>query len=305
MSGEHLSEPQPLLRWHVGEVTITRILESTFDGGLDAFMPFATPEAIRAIEWLGPEFVTPEGVLKFSIHALVIEAEGRRILVDTCVGNEKERAAFPIWHMQQYAFLRDLAAAGFSPDTIDTVLCTHLHLDHVGWNTMKVGEKWVPTFPNARYLIGETEFRQLSEGIAAAPADDVMRQVDRLVLNDSVTPVIEAGLVDFVSSDHQICETVRLVPTPGHTAGHVSVEISSGKDTALITGDFIHHPCQLAHPDWSITSDFDPDESTRTRSRIFSRFAGTDNLVIGTHWPDPTAGHVDRDGDAYKLRETG
>ncbi|MDR7102379.1 MBL fold metallo-hydrolase [Croceicoccus sp. BE223] len=290
------------LSWHVGCATITCIVESTFDGGLEDFMPFATPEAVGQIAWLGPEFVTAEGKLKFSIHALVIETEGRRILVDTCVGNEKDRPAFAIWHMQQYAFLHDLLQAGFPPETIDVVLCTHLHLDHVGWNTMRVGEEWVPTFPNARYLIGKAEFAAFERAIVETSGGDVMRDLDRAVLGDSIAPVIEAGLVDFVASDHRICDTVRLLSTPGHTAGHVSVEVSSDGERAIITGDFIHHPCQLAHPDWSITSDFDPDQSTLTRERVFAEIAGGQTLLIGTHWPAPTAGHIDRDGAAYRLR---
>lgn len=290
------------LSWRVGNATITRIVESTFDGGLEDFMPFATPEAIRKIAWLGSEFVTAEGKLKFSIHALVIETAGRRILVDTCVGNDKDRPAFAIWHMQQYAFLQSLVQAGFPPETIDVVLCTHLHLDHVGWNTMRVGDEWVPTFPNARYLIGEAEFAEFERAIAKPSTEDVMRDIDRAVLRDSIAPVIEAGLVDFVASDHRICDSVRLLSTPGHTAGHVSVEVFSQGERAIITGDFIHHPCQLAHPDWSITSDFDPHQSMVTRERVFSEIAGGQTLVIGTHWPDPTAGHVDRDGAVYRLR---
>ncbi|RVQ65177.1 MBL fold metallo-hydrolase [Croceicoccus ponticola] len=289
------------MQWHIGHIVITRIVESTFDGGLDAFLPFATPDALRAIEWLGHEYVTPEGVLKFSIHALVIEAHGKRIIVDTCVGNDKDRSAFPIWHQQSYRFLDQLNAAGFPPESFDFVLCTHLHLDHVGWNTVLRDGRWIPTFPNARYLIAEQEYAVMQE-LVRDTGGDVMRDVDRAVVADSVLPVIAAGLVDFVPCDYVVCEGVRLVPTPGHTAGHVSVEVTSNGQAALITGDFIHHPCQLAHPEWSITSDYDPALSALTREERFSAIAGTDAIMIGTHWPTPSAGCIDRDGNAYRLR---
>ena len=285
--------------WTIGDVTITRIVESTFEG-LEAFLPDATPEAVLAIDWLRP-FLTPKGVLKFSIHALVIETPARRIIVDTCVGNDKPRDVFPIWHMLQTGFLADLEAAGYAPASIDTVLCTHLHLDHVGWNTMLVDGLWVPTFPNARYLVERSEFDFLDVEGADDDAQPWMRDMNDVVMADSIRPVLEAGLLDLVSSDHRVCDEVTLIPTPGHTVGHVSIRIDSRGESALITGDFIHHPCQMAHPEWSLTSDFDPARSIATRQDVFSGLAGTPTLVIGTHWPDPTAGRVARDGNAFRL----
>ncbi len=287
------------LCWRIGDVTVTRIVESTFEG-LEAFLPEATPDAVRQYDWLRP-FLTPDGVLKFSIHALVIETPSRRMIVDTCVGNEKPRDVFPIWHMLQTGFLDDLEKAGFARGSIDTVLCTHLHLDHVGWNTMLVDGAWVPTFPNARYLIEASEFAFLDTEGADAGQEQWARDMNAAVMADSIRPVVAAGLVDLVSSDHVICDEVRLVPTPGHTPGHVSIRIDSAGESALITGDFIHHPCQLAHPEWSLTSDVDPARSVETRRAVFSGLAGTPTLVIGTHWPDPTAGRVGREGGAYRL----
>ena len=291
------------LRWQIGEAVVTRIVESTFEGGLDAFLPQATPEAVLAIDWLRPHFITPDGVLKFSIHALVIEVDGLRVLVDTCVGNEKPRAAFAMWDMQQYSFLQDLEAAGFPRDSIDIVLCTHLHLDHVGWNTMKVDGRWVPTFPNARYLIERREMAGLRALEGTLPSEDGLETISKAMLSDSILPVVEAGLVDLVDADHRVSAAIRLVPTPGHTVGHVSVSIASGGASALITGDCIHHPCQLAHTDWSILNDFDPALSAQTREETFAALAGTPTLVIGTHWPAPSAGHVYRADAGYRLGE--
>jgi glyoxylase-like metal-dependent hydrolase (beta-lactamase superfamily II) len=228
-----------------------------------------------------------------SIHALVIETPTRRMIVDTCLGNDKQGRDVPGWNNLSGPFLRDLAAAGYPRESIDTVMCTHLHVDHVGWNTMKVDDKWVPTFPNARYLIGRREFEYWR--------DQTDRHEQQLIFGDSVQPVFDAGLVDLVETDHQVSPEVSLVPTLGHTPGHVSVCISSEGHEALITGDFVHHPCQMAHPEWAATVDYDQTASTATRRDVFGRLAGTPVLVIGTHFAGATAGHIVRDGDAFRL----
>jgi len=220
--------------------------------------------------------------------ALVVDTGKRRIVVDTCIGNDKERN-IPSWSHLQTAFLADLAAAGYPRESIDTVMCTHLHVDHVGWNTMLVDGRWVPTFPNARYLIAQQEWNYWD-----AHEDDAQYGS---VLADSVRPVIEAGLVDFVSMDHRLCEEVWLEPTLGHTAGHVSVHIASNGAEALITGDCIHHPCQIARTDWSSSADFDKAQGVRTRDELLAKYAGSDVLVIGTHFATPTAGRIRRARD--------
>lgn len=287
--------------WQVGDVTITQIVELTFEG-LEAFLPQATPEAVLPIEWLRPDLITPDGVLRFSIHALVVETPTKRIIVDTCVGNDKPREMFADWHMLQTSFLEDLTAAGFAPASFDTVLCTHLHLDHVGWNTQLVDGQWVPTFPNARYLIEAQEFAYLDEEAEDEQVEQWLKDSNRDVMIDSIRPVQQAGLIDLVDAHHQICDEVRLIPTPGHTIGHVSVAIESKGERALITGDFIHHPCQLAHPEWSVTTDYDGNQSIITRHKVFADISDQDVLVIGTHWPQPTAGYVVSDAAAFRLK---
>jgi glyoxylase-like metal-dependent hydrolase (beta-lactamase superfamily II) len=283
-----------MLSWQVGEVKITRIVEMETTGGTRFLLPQATYEAVQAIPWLAPHFAEPGGKLKMSIHALVVEAPGRRIIVDTCIGNDKRREMEP-WSNLQTTFLKDLEAAGFARESIDTVLCTHLHVDHVGWNTMLVGGQWIPTFPNARYLIGRAEYDYWREESANEPADISY-------FHDSVQPVWDAGLVDLVETDHRVCEEVSLEPTLGHTPGHVSIRIRSKGEEALITGDFTHHPCQMAHPEWAAEVDFDKDASTATRRRVYSALAGTKILVIGTHFAAPCAGHVVADGEAWRLQ---
>jgi glyoxylase-like metal-dependent hydrolase (beta-lactamase superfamily II) len=282
-----------MMKWRIGEVSVTKIVELEVTGGSRFILPQATRETVLPIGWLQPDFADELGRLRMSIHALVVETPSRRIVVDTCLGNDKENRRIPTWNRLQTSFLADLAAAGYPRETIDTVVCTHLHVDHVGWNTMLTDRGWVPTFPNARYLMGRVEYAHWTSRRE--------RQDMAAVLADSVTPVWDAGLVDLIETDHRICDEVSLVPTTGHTPGHVSVRIASRGEEALITGDFMHHPCQIARPEWSSTADSDPDEARLTRERMLTLLAATPILVIGTHFAGRTAGHVVRDGDAYRL----
>jgi len=279
--------------WRIGDVKISRIVEIEATGGMSRIIPDATRDRVREIPWLYPHFADEEGRMRGSIHALVIETPERRIVVDTCIGNDKERDV-PAWNKLQTGFLADLAAAGYPRESIDMVLCTHLHIDHVGWNTMLKDGRWVPTFENARYLMGRTEFEHWRDHSAG-------RHGQAEVMADSVLPVFDAGLVDLVDTDHVLTPEVRLVSSPGHTPGHVSVMIESKGESALITGDFLHHPCQMAHPEWSSSPDSDPPAAIATRLNMFGRLADTPTLVIGTHFHTPTAGHLKRDGKVWRL----
>ena len=281
-------------KWQIGDVTVTKIVEMETVGGAGWILPDATPELCRDIEWLKPDFMGEEGELKFSIHALVVETPSCTIVVDTCVGNEKDRMPYQMWHQLQTTFLKDFTEAGFDRHTIDRVLCTHLHVDHVGWNTMLVDDQWLPTFPNARYLIAQDEYAHFSR-------TDI-EEISQQVFSDSVAPVFEAGLMDLVETNHQVCEEVDLVPTIGHTPGHVSIRIRSGGEQALITGDFVHHPCQMARLDWGSAADLDAAGADATRRRMFDEYADTPTLIIGTHFAGVTAGHIVREGDAYRLQ---
>lgn len=282
-----------MLKWRIGDVSITKVVELEVTGGSRFLLPQATKEEVRPIAWLRPHFADDEGRLRMSIQSFLVQTPTRRIVVDTCLGNDKENRRIPHWNNLQTQFLSDMAEAGYPRESIDTVLCTHLHVDHVGWNTMKVGGKWVPTFPKARYLMGRMEYEHWST--------NTTREDMRFVLADSVTPVLDAGLADLVETDHRICDEISLVPTIGHTPGHVSVRISSRGEDALITGDFMHHPCQIARPEWATTADSDPERGIRTRLSMFEKLAGTPTLVIGTHFSGATAGRIVRDGDAFRL----
>jgi len=279
--------------WRIGDVTVTKIVELEMTGGTRFVLPDATYDACRPIDWLKPHFMDDNGKLKMSVHALVVETATRRILVDTCLGNDKRGRSVPGWNHRQGPFLRDLSTAGFPRESIDTVVCTHLHIDHVGWNTMLEGGKWQPTFAHARHLMGRAEFAYWRDQRTIA------EQVT--VFSDSVQPLLEAGLIDLVDTDHRICDELSLLPTLGHTPGHVSVRISSKGETALITGDFLHHPCQMVHPEWAAAVDYDARLSTQTRHEVLSALAETPTLLIGTHFAGATAGRVVRDGNRYRL----
>ena len=259
-------------QWQIGDVKITRVVEIESLGGSRFILPDATRDACLPYGWMQPHFMDEQGNLLMSVHALVVDTGEHRILVDTCIGNDKERNV-PNWSHLQTHFLQDLEAAGYAPDTIDTVLCTHLHVDHVGWNTMLVDGQWVPTFPNARYLFARTEWEHWDAN------DD--ETVYGPVLADSVRPVVEAGLVDLVEMDHRVCPQVCLEPTPGHTPGHVSVHIRSGDAEALITGDCIHHPVQMTRPDWCSSADVDQAQGLQTRETLLQRYVDQDILIIG------------------------
>jgi len=281
------------MKWTIGDVTVTKIVELEATGGSRFLLPQATREAILPIAWLQPHFADAEGRLRLSIHSFVVETPDRRIVVDTCLGNDKTGRKIPHWNDRDGPYLADMAAAGFPADSIDTVLCTHLHTDHVGWNTRKVNGRWVPTFPRARYLMGRAEYQHWM---------NIKDRPDTAgLMADSVTPVVEAGLADMVETDARICNEISLVPTVGHTPGHVSVMIQSKGEQALITGDFMHHPCQIAHPEWSTLADSDPEQGIETRRQMFRQLAGTPVLILGTHFAGATAGRLVADGDSYRL----
>ncbi len=279
--------------WKIGDVRISKFAEKEFTGVVHRFLLLdATPESCKDIEWLKPGFMTEKGELHFSIHAFVVETPSCRIIVDTCFGNDKQRNSERS-NMLSGPFLLDLEAAGFPASSFDYVMCTHLHLDHVGWNTVLVDGKWEPTFKNARYLILASEYGYWSQ--------ERKKQQFANYMSDSVDPVFTAGLVDLIESEHKLCDEVWLEPTPGHTPGHVSVRIASKGEQALITGDFIHHPCQMARPHWCTTADFDQKAAESTRRRMLAQLATEPTLVIGTHFAGPTAGRVVGDGEVWRF----
>jgi glyoxylase-like metal-dependent hydrolase (beta-lactamase superfamily II) len=278
-------------RWRIGAVTVTRIVELPVTSSPSFLFANLSAETVQAHASLRPHFATGDGRLIWSIQCFVVESKGKTIVVDTCVGNDKERA-LPEWHRLSGPFLADFAAAGFAPDGVDVVLCTHLHSDHVGWNTRLVDGRWVPTFGSARYLLNRAEFARViaADGLA-----------ERRLLADSVQPVLDAGLVDWVAGDHAITDEVRLEPTPGHTPGHVSVRIRSAGAEAVITGDLMHHPIQCCEMDVVPRFDADIEQAFATRMRFLREQADRDVLLLGTHFAEPTAGRIVSHGAVWRF----
>ena len=275
--------------WQVGEVKITQLVELTTASLGPYLLPQATPDELKKISWLSP-FVDPDHRLVLSMHMLVIEAHGQTVVVDTCIGNDKQRN-YPKWNLMQTDFLERFEAAGFDIKTVDKVLCTHMHVDHVGWNTIKVGDAWMPTFSNARYLYSKKEWDHWSKE----------PQEYGPVIEDSVQPIFDSGLADLVTDDYEVSAEISLEPTPGHTPGHVSVHIKSLGEEAVITGDMIHHPCQIRHVDWATSADVDQSKAIDTRQMFLEKYTDRPVLIIGTHFAGPSAGRIVRDGDYFRL----
>lgn len=282
----------PVLRWQIGEVRVSRVVESEGPTSPKFLFEDLPSEKLLQHVWLRPHFLTEDAKLIMSIHAFVVESRDRTIVVDTCVGNDKVRQS-KNWHLQKGRFLEDMAEAGFPRERVSHVLCTHLHVDHVGWNTMLVAGHWLPTFPNARYLFGRTEYEYWSKH--PDPYDQSIQQ-------DSVRPIVDAGLAELVEPDHQLTPEVFLEPTPGHTPGHVSVRIRSKGQAAVITGDLMHHPVQCALPAMGSRFDYDPTAARNTREEFLRRYDDGRTLVLGTHFAAPTAGKVASEGGSYRLR---
>jgi glyoxylase-like metal-dependent hydrolase (beta-lactamase superfamily II) len=289
MAAEHIRH------WKIGNVDLARIVEvNAHEDDIAMLLPGGTAAMVQQHPWLLPHFATPDGRMLISFQAFVMRSGSRRIMIDTCIGADRQRE-FPVFCNLQTSFLEDLVVAGYPPESIDTVLCTHLHFDHVGWNTRLVNGRWVPTFPNARYLFGRKEFDHWQELRRTGGYHDLQH------MTDSIDPIIEAGLVDFVGPEHQITPEVRLEPTPGHTPGHVSVHISSAGTEALITGDAMHHPIQFADPGVHGNFDMDKEQGARTRRALVQRYEDRKALIIGSHFCDPTCGWILRNGSSWKF----
>jgi glyoxylase-like metal-dependent hydrolase (beta-lactamase superfamily II) len=280
----------------LGRLRVSIVVERAGPTRPTWLLPEAVPAAVECHrDWLAPHFLDDKGRLLQSIHTFVVQAPGLTALVDTCVGNDKDRGGRAPFHMMRTSFLEDLTAAGFPPESIDVVVCTHLHVDHVGWNTRLDGGRWVPTFPRARHLFARREWEHWSR----EDGEDTRR-----IMADSVKPVLDAGLADLVEMDHRISDEIWLEPTPGHTPGHVSVRLRSQGEDAVITGDLMHHPIQMAEPQWQTPFDSDAEQATKTRRAFCERYADGAVTVLGTHFNHPTAGRIVRRGETWRFTVT-
>ncbi|HEU0156727.1 MAG TPA: MBL fold metallo-hydrolase [Stellaceae bacterium] len=283
----------------IGDFEIHRVTEyeGPFFPPAD-FFPDFDPEVVRAnADLMGPRLIDPAtGRLVFSFHTFVIKTGHHTILVDSCLGNDKERPTRPQFHRMHSNFLADLAAAGVQPEAVDFVMCTHLHWDHVGWNTRLANGSWVPTFPNARYVMARREYdhwQNLHKGGEDTP--------HRRAFEDSVLPVVRTGQSQLVDDDFALEDGLWFEAAPGHTPGNVVIHARSGTDRALFLGDVLHHPLQCLRPEWSTMACTDRDLSRQTRMRLVEEHAERGTRLLPAHFPTPTAGHIRRHNSTYRY----
>lgn len=281
--------------WTVGAHTVHAVTEQELAAGTGEWLfPDLTPDAQRAPE-LVPDHIDRDGGLRLHSHSFALTVDGQRVVVDTGVGNAKTRAN-PAWHDLDTPYLEELTTAGFPPDDVDLVVLTHLHTDHVGWNTRREDDDWVPTFPNARYVTSDAEWaywRSVELG------DERARMFD-----DSILPIRDAGLLDTVDvgpEGREIAPGLRLLPAPGHTPGQVVVALRGGGDDAVISGDAVHHPLQISRPELTTRVDVDPATTVTTRRSLLARLAARRTLLLGTHFTHPVAGRVREEAGGYRF----
>jgi glyoxylase-like metal-dependent hydrolase (beta-lactamase superfamily II) len=281
--------------FRVGDMTVHRIVE--MEGGLRSaleFLPELKPEVLAENRsWLAPAALDAQDNLVLCFQSYIVQTGRHTVLVDSCIGNDKDRPQRPQWHQKKDdLWMKGLAAAGLTVNDIDFVMCTHLHVDHVGWNTRLENGRWVPTFPKARYLFSKKEL------------DYWLAENDKTTLPpivDSVIPIVEAKRCDLVTSDHAVDDTVALLPTPGHTIDHYAVTLGRGGKDGVITGDLIHSPLQARYPDLAMYVDYDAQQGAATRRKFLESYCDTGTLCCFAHFPSPSRGHIKRWGDGFRC----
>lgn len=235
------------MKWTIGDIEIFQIVELEAGKIIQSIMPDATPENVRRMKWLTPNFAYKNGILKALVQSYLIKSNDKYILVDTCNGNNKNRPSLLEWSNLKTKFIEKINQIEVSPSDINYVICTHLHFDHVGWNTRLINGRWIPTFPNAKYIFSKKEYEYWNSKPKKEMMDDLMG------IEDSVRPVFDAGLVKLVDDEFKLDKNINFIPTPGHTPSHVSILIKSKGEKAIISGDFIYHPAQVERPEWGNT----------------------------------------------------
>ncbi|HKU95134.1 MAG TPA: MBL fold metallo-hydrolase [Vineibacter sp.] len=285
----------------IGAATVSRIEES-YEPNFDAAQFFADwqPDIVdKHRDWMVSDHYDPAtGFLKLSVHSWLISVGGRTILIDACVGNHKPRPARPKWHLMQTRYLERMAEAGVQPEQIDMVMCTHLHMDHVGWNTRLDNGRWVPTFPNARYVFSQADY----DHYLALDRDPEKGPVNHGSFRDSVLPVVDAGLAQMVSGAHTVDEHLSIEPAPGHTPGTVAIKLVSRGERAVFCGDILHHAVQVFHPEWNSFACADASNARKSRRRVLEDCAGSGALLMPAHFGAPFVCHIDERGSRFTPR---
>jgi len=281
----------PMRHVTLGCGRVTRVLELQVELGTRLFP--ATPPSgwTDNDDLLVPDFYDPDtDQWRIAIQSWVIEVDGLTVVVDTGVGNDRERPHMPPLDHLSTGFLAALTSAGIDRDAVDVVVNTHIHSDHVGWNTMLDGTAWVPTFPNARYVAPAADYRYFEpDGPATTRSprteeEAAQQRGDRLVFADSVLPIARAGQLVVWSDDYQVSQSLRLRPAAGHTPGSSVLWLDAGKP-AVFVGDLTHSPLQLRRPADACAFDVDAAAATAARRRIFTEAARAGAAVIPAHYP--------------------
>jgi glyoxylase-like metal-dependent hydrolase (beta-lactamase superfamily II) len=281
----------------VGNTVIHRIVEqeAPFFPAFQ-FFPTLSKELYEENKaWLQPIYFDASDRVNLCIQSYLVQTPHHNILIDSCVGNDKPRPTRPFWNMMKSdRFEKGLAATGIGIGDIDFVMCTHLHTDHVGWNTRIENGRWVPTFPKARYVFADRELafwtKRQKDDPAACPW-----------IEDSVLPIVAANRVDIVKSAHAFNDLVTLIPTPGHTIDHYSVRVGKPGTDAIITGDMIHSPLQARYPELGMLADYDSKQAGVTRRELFGKVCDSSTLMCTAHFPSPSSGRVVRHGDGFDF----
>ncbi|MFI7342489.1 MBL fold metallo-hydrolase [Streptomyces sp. NPDC050085] len=284
----------------LGDIEILKVEEVRGPFGQPGELFPGIDDAWRAHEeWLAPDFQDPDsGQVLAAVQAWVLRVGGRTIVVDPGVGNGRERPGTPHFSGLDTDFPQRLARAGVRPEDVDVVVNTHVHGDHVGWNTRAQDGSWVPTFPNATYLVPRADHDYYGpDGAARTPHDN-----HRFLFADSIAPVVEAGQAVLWEGDaYRIDEGLVLEPAPGHTPGSSVLRLASGADRAVFVGDLLHSPAQFAAPTCSSAMCVDRAESAASRVRVLRRAADERELVIPAHFPGPVAAEIRREGSGFAV----
>lgn len=285
----------------IGRASITRVEEvygPTYPA-TQIFPDLSEKIVAEHAHWIAPDhYEVSTGLIKLSVHSWLLQIGRQKILIDACCGNQKDKPGRPFWHMMNTPYLDRLRAAGARPDEIDLVMCTHLHHDHVGWNTQLRDGTWVPTFPNARYVFSKPDF----EYYLKLDADPKEGPAELGTFRECVLPIVEAGRADLVTGPHRLNDYFEIMPAPGHSAGHVVFWLENQGERAVFIGDVWHHLLQVYYPHWNFPKNSDADQARASRRMVLEHCAATGALVLPAHVGAPFAGHIDATADGFAPR---
>lgn len=292
----------------IGDVAIDQVVELALDPAFaaDQLLPDFNDEVVAANRaLLSPRYMNADSkLLVMSIHSWIVRSGDNVVLIDTCCGNQKPRPDFPLANMLDVPYLERLEAAGVRAQDVDYVLCTHLHVDHCGWNTQLRNGKWVPTFPNAKYIFSQTEYDQWNPQDPTYPKAGMnpTSGVNAGVFEDSVLPIVEHGLAQMVTGRHAIDRNLSIEPAPGHTFGSIVIKLDSKSDKGLFCGDVMHHPIQVLRPDWNSAFCDVPALARHTRRRVLGYCADEGAVLMPAHFAAPHAVRVQRAGENFTFQ---